>query len=125
MLARPDLPNGAPGWMLRFLAQHLHDLGPRALHEFLKELLAGNLPDGLAIVRSLERHARFPPHAMRAIGGYQLESPVSDWTWIIQADARLGRVPRPRGRPRRPPSSRAALRLVSPLKPVEDEPMRG
>jgi hypothetical protein len=125
MHAIRTLPNGAPGQRLRHLAQHLHDLGPRALHGFLEELLDGKLPDGLAIVGSLERHARFPPHAMKAVGGYALPPPVFDLTWVIEADRRLGRVPRPRGRPRRPPSSRAALRLVRPsIEPQEDEAMR-
>jgi hypothetical protein len=115
----PMLPNGAPGQRLRHLAGHLHSLGPRALHGFLEELIDGKMPDGLAVVQSLERHARFPLHVMKAINGYALPSPVFDLTWVIESDRRTGRPPRPRGRPRRPPSSRGALRLVPPL---EDEP---
>jgi hypothetical protein len=80
------LPNGAPAVRLRHLAQHLHCLGPRALHAFLVELLAGKMPDGAAIVERLERHALFPAEVMRAIGGCALEPPVMDITWTFRSE---------------------------------------
>jgi hypothetical protein len=83
---RRPLPNGAPAWRLRHLAQHLHDLGPRALYEFLRELLDRQMPDAQAFVDRLERYARLPPEAMRAIGGYEIPPPVLDITWTFRRE---------------------------------------
>jgi hypothetical protein len=125
MHAIPTLPNGAPGQRLRHLARHYYSFGPRAFLDFVERLIDGRLCGALAIVEELERHVETDPAMVKAIGGYECESPVFDMTWVIDMDRRLGRVPRPRGRPRRPPSSREALRLVRPSpKPREDEAMR-
>jgi hypothetical protein len=58
--------NGAPADRLLHLAQYLHDLGPRSVLGFF------------------ESHAEFPPHVMRALGGYELEPPVLDISWVIR-----------------------------------------
>jgi hypothetical protein len=122
MHAIPTLPNGAPGQRLRHLVKHFHAFGPRALEDFFERLIDGRLVGAPAIVEELEYAARLDPAMMKAIGGFKCESPVSDWTWIIEMDRRSGRPPRPRGRPRRPPSSRGMLRLVPPsLEPQEDQ----
>jgi hypothetical protein len=119
------LPTGQPGQRLRHLAGHYYLFGPRAFLDLIERVIDGRLPDATAIVEFLERAARSDPRIMKPIGAYELESPVLDLSWVIEGDKRLGRVPRPRGRPRRPPSSRTSLRLVRPsLKPEEDEPMR-
>jgi hypothetical protein len=112
----PVLPNGRPGVRLRHLVQRYHAFGPRALLDFVQRLIDGRLPDALAVVEFLEHSSQSDPGMVRAIGGYELPSPVFDLTWVIESDRRSGRPPRPRGRPRKPPSSRAALRLV----PQED-----
>jgi hypothetical protein len=123
--ARPDLPTGQPGQRLRHLAGHYHAFGPRAFLDLLERVIDGRLPDAMAIVEFLERAARSDPAMMKPLGAYELEAPIFDMTWVIDMDRRLGRVPRPRGRPRRPPSSSAALRLVPPsLEPPEDQAMR-
>jgi hypothetical protein len=117
--AIPTLPNGAPGQRLRHLVGHYYAFGPRAMLDLFERLVDGRLPDAPAVVEFLERYARTDPAIIRAVGGYELESPFFDMTWVIDMDRRLGRVPRPRGRQRRPPSSRGALHLVRPsLKPV-------
>jgi hypothetical protein len=121
--AKPPLPNGMPAVRLRHLAAHYHSFGPRAFLDFVERLIDGSLVGATAIIEELEHGARVDPGIVKALGAYQLESPILDMTWVIEADRRLGRVPRPRGRPRRPPSSRAALRLVRPsLKPKEAAP---
>jgi hypothetical protein len=81
----PPLANGAPAQRLRHLAQHLHDLGPRTLQEFLEGLLYGKMPNELAIVEWLERQARVPSEICKAVGGYELEPPVFDLTWTFRA----------------------------------------
>jgi hypothetical protein len=57
------LPNGAPAVRLRFLAQRLHDLGPRPLHGFHEEILKG-----ADLVTTLERHAAIDPRIVDALG---------------------------------------------------------
>jgi hypothetical protein len=112
----PTLPTGAPGQRLRHLVGHYHAFGPRALLDLIGRVIDGRLPDAMAVVEFLERACRSDPAMVKAIGGYELPSPLFDLTWVIESDRRSGRPPRPRGRPRKPPSSRAALRLV----PQED-----
>lgn len=70
MFRSPILPDGSPSIRLRFLAKHLHSLGPRAVHGFVEMLLAGEMPDGLAVMDVLDRHARIDPFWLLAIGGY-------------------------------------------------------
>ena len=70
MLRFKILPDGSPSERLRFLAKHLHSLGPRAVHGFLEELLAGEMPDGFAVMHQLDRYARLDPLWLRSIGGY-------------------------------------------------------
>jgi hypothetical protein len=55
---------------LRFLAEHLHSLGARALHGFIEMMLAGEMPDGLAVMDVLERHTGFDANFLRMIDGY-------------------------------------------------------
>jgi hypothetical protein len=42
--------------------------------------------DEAAIVALLERCARLDPCLIRAIGGYELEPPVFDLTWVIRLE---------------------------------------
>jgi hypothetical protein len=63
---------------LRFLAEHLHSLGARALHGFIEMMLAGEMPDGLAVMDVLERHAKIDPLWLWAIGGYDWPEDCED-----------------------------------------------
>ena len=62
----------------------LHDLGPRALYEFLRELLDRQMPD--AFVDRLERHAWFPP------GGHENDRGMRDPTTYSHLDVPQGSV---------------------------------
>jgi hypothetical protein len=53
---------------LQVLTEHLHSLGPRALHEFLLEVIAA--PGG-DVVERLEVYRRLDPAVVRAVGGDQ------------------------------------------------------
>jgi hypothetical protein len=48
--------------------EHLHQLGPRALHEFLLELAAERMLR-VAIEAKLRRYGRLDPKVLRALGG--------------------------------------------------------
>jgi hypothetical protein len=52
---------------LRRLAAHLHSLGPRPLHEFLREIAAG-----ADLFERLERYARLDPAIVKYLGGDRL-----------------------------------------------------
>ncbi len=54
---------------LRYLAQHLHDLGPRPTFELLCELVGGADP-----LDRLERYARLDPTVVRKLGGAEIPS---------------------------------------------------
>ena len=68
-----DLP---PAWALRLQrgAEHLHELGPRALAEFLAELAQriGGMPATLGM---LTEYQRLTPGMVRAAGGDQFPPP--------------------------------------------------
>ena len=53
---------------LQFLAERLHKLGPRALHEFIIELATAH---GASVVDRLEVYAALDPEILRAIGGHK------------------------------------------------------
>jgi hypothetical protein len=82
------LPNGAPRWRLRYLAKHLHELGPRMLLDLLEALVAGEFADAAAIVDRLEDCARLDPGFLQAIGGYHIPSQLFDLTWVIELERR-------------------------------------
>jgi hypothetical protein len=86
MRAIPNLPTGAPGWRLRHLAAHYHAFGPRAFLDFVEQLVDGRLPDSPSIVAFLEQCARTDPALIEAAGGYELEPPIRDVTWVIEND---------------------------------------
>ena len=51
---------------LQYLAERLHQLGPRALHEFVVELAAAY---GCDVIDRLEGYSRIDPHLLHALGG--------------------------------------------------------
>ena len=53
------------------LAKRLHDLGPRPLYEFLREVASGSDP-----IDRLEIYARLDPAIVRALGGDQFPTPA-------------------------------------------------
>lgn len=58
----------APPERLGFLAQRLHDLGPRPLFEYLREIAAGRDP-----IDRLEAYARLDPSIVHALGADRIE----------------------------------------------------
>ena len=62
---RPMSPKNSRQRM-QCLAQHLHNLGPRALLEFLLEL-----PDRDTVMSRLRDYARVNPDVLRALGGHR------------------------------------------------------
>jgi hypothetical protein len=51
---------------VQILAAHLHALGPRALHEFIVELITAH---GTGIIDRLEAYRRIDPTILCALGG--------------------------------------------------------
>lgn len=51
---------------LQYLAEHLHQLGARAVHEFVVELATAYGGD---VVDRLEAYGRIDPRILRALGG--------------------------------------------------------
>lgn len=63
----PDLQrDSTPPPRLQHLAERVHRLRPRPLHELIVELAERFGPE---IIDRLERHARLDPRILRAIGG--------------------------------------------------------
>jgi hypothetical protein len=56
-----------PDARLRHLAGRLHDLGPRPLYEFLREI-----ERGADLLQRLERYAELDPAIVAAIGAYAI-----------------------------------------------------
>jgi hypothetical protein len=56
--------SGLPIARLRYLAEHLHALGPRPLYEYLREIVAGADP-----MARLERYCELDPDVVRRLGG--------------------------------------------------------
>ena len=57
-----------PNERMRRLAQHLYDLGPRPVLEFIKEIVAGSDP-----VQALEAYGRLDRDVVHALGADRLE----------------------------------------------------
>ena len=57
------------------LVEHLHDLGPRPVGEFLLELVANDPDMGAAVQVNLERYHRLNTATVRALGGDQWPGP--------------------------------------------------
>src|SRR6185437_10109735 len=74
MYARLPIKANIPEYRLQHLARHLHQLGERALHEFVVELAARF---GDEVVQRLEEYRRVDDGILRALGGDRF--PPSLW----------------------------------------------
>jgi hypothetical protein len=58
----------SPRHRLQVLAQHLHDLGARAIFELLLEPVTAH---GTNVIDRLEAYGRIDPEILKALGGHQ------------------------------------------------------